>query len=84
MSAVLLVRPDPFFAVSSSDGTFEIKGLPAGKEIEFQAWHERAGFVSTIKLNGKATTWDKGRFKQKLKAGDNDLGDIKIAPKNFK
>jgi hypothetical protein len=40
--------------------------------------------VTTVKLGGKATTWDKGRFKQKLKAGENDLGDIQVAPKNFK
>jgi hypothetical protein len=84
MKAWVLVRPDPFFAISSADGTFEIKGLPAGQELEYQVWHERSGFVTTVKLNDKATTWDKGRFKQKLKAGANDLGEIKVAPKNFK
>jgi hypothetical protein len=83
MSGWVVVRPDPFFAVSAEDGTFEIKGLPAGKALEFQVWQEKSGFVTDIKLNNKATTWGRGRFEQKLKAGENDLGDIKVAKKNF-
>jgi len=81
MKGWVLVRPDPFFAISAEDGTFEIKGLPAGKDLEFQVWHEKAGFVTTVKLDEKATKWDKGRFKKKLKDGDNDLGDVKVASK---
>jgi hypothetical protein len=80
----VFVRPDPFFAVSAADGTFEISGLPVGEELEFQAWQERAGFVANVNLDGKATTWTRGRFTQKLKAGVNDLGQIKVAAKNFK
>jgi hypothetical protein len=83
MKAWVLVRPNPFFAVSADDGTFEIKGLPAGQELEFQVWQEKAGFVTAVKIKDKATTWERGRFKQKLKAGDNDLGDVKVAERNF-
>ena len=84
MKGWVLVRPDPYFAVSAEDGTFEITGLPAGQELEFQVWHERAGFVTDVKLKNKATNWQRGRFKQKLTADENDLGEIKIAGKNFK
>ncbi len=83
MTAWVLVRPDPFFAISAEDGSFEIKGLPADKELEFQVWQERAGFVTAVKVADKATTWQRGRFKQKLKAGANDLGEVKVAAKNF-
>lgn len=83
MTAWVLVRPDPFFAISAEDGTFEISGLPAGQELEFQVWQEKSGFVTAVKLGDKATTWQRGRFKQKLKAGENDLGEIKVAGKNF-
>ncbi len=31
-----------YVAVSRADGRFEIANLPAGEDIEFQAWHERA------------------------------------------
>jgi hypothetical protein len=83
MKGWVIVRPDPFFAVSADDGTFEIKGLPAGKDLEFQVWHEKPGFVTDVKLKNKATTWGRGRFTQKLKAGENDLGEIKVAAKIF-
>jgi len=83
MTGWVFVRPDPFFAVSAADGTFEISGLPADKELEFQAWQEKTGFVEAVKLNGKAAKWAKGRFTQKLKAGVNDLGEIKVDAKEF-
>ena len=83
MKGWVVVRPDPFFAVSAEDGTFEIQGLPAGQALEFQVWQEKSGFVQNVTLGKKATTWAKGRFQQKLKAGENDLGEIKVAKKNF-
>ncbi|MDZ4820559.1 MAG: hypothetical protein SGJ20_16460 [Planctomycetota bacterium] len=83
MSCRMLVRPDPYFAVTAADGTFEIKDLPAG-DHEFSVWHEKAGYISKIQLDGKATTWDKGRFKRKVVEGDNDLGEIKASATLFK
>lgn len=53
MIAFHLPVDHPFAAVSGSDGTFEIKDLPAGKH-EFKVWHEKAGvlekaFAITVK-----------------------------------
>ena len=76
MKAHVLVRDNPYFAVSAADGTFEIKNLPAG-DLEFQAWHEKAGYL-------EHTGWPKGKFKQKINAGDNDLGTIKLSAALFK
>jgi plastocyanin len=42
MNAHAAVLDHPFFAVSSKDGKFEIKGLPAGK-YTIEAWHEKLG-----------------------------------------
>lgn len=39
MATYVHVMPHPFFAVTQADGTFEIKGLPAG-EYEVSTWHE--------------------------------------------
>ena len=42
MSAVVVVRDNPFFAKVSPDGTFAIEHVPAGRHV-VKAWHERAG-----------------------------------------
>jgi hypothetical protein len=45
MRAYANVVTHPFFAVTRDDGTFEIKGLPAGT-YTIEAWHERLGTQS--------------------------------------
>lgn len=42
MSAVVVVRDNPFYAKASKDGAFTIEGVPAGK-YTLVAWHERGG-----------------------------------------
>jgi hypothetical protein len=59
MRAYVNVFSHPFFAVTKDDGTFEIKGLPAG-EYEVEALHSKAKPVSgkiTVK-DGEAATLD--------------------------
>ncbi|MBI1977773.1 MAG: hypothetical protein HYS55_03375 [Candidatus Omnitrophica bacterium] len=48
MSAFIGVLPHPFFSVTGTEGTFEIKDLPAG-EYTIEAWHEKYG-VQTQKI----------------------------------
>jgi plastocyanin len=55
MNAYAGVRPDPYFAVSSADGSFSIKGLPAGT-YTIEAWHERYGTqTATVTVTGTET-----------------------------
>jgi plastocyanin len=42
MKAWIVVRPDAHYAVTSSDGSFELRGLPPGA-YEIEAWHEKLG-----------------------------------------
>ena len=42
MNAYVGVVAHPFFAVTKADGSFEIKGLPAGT-YTIEAWHEQLG-----------------------------------------
>lgn len=42
MGAYMGVLDHPFFAVTKADGSFEIKGLPAGDYV-LEAWHETLG-----------------------------------------
>ncbi len=74
-SAYILPRDNPYATISALDGTFRIPKLPVGK-IEFQVWHERAGYVET-------PMWTRGRFEWTIQPGTNDLGTIKLAPAKF-
>ena len=82
MKGYVLIRKGPYAAASAKDGTFEIKNLPAGSELEFQIWQEKAGYVKDVQMSG-AKADPKCRFKIKLKAGDNDLGTIKCPARMF-
>jgi len=82
MKAWLLVRPNPYAAVSNADGTFEITGLPVG-EVELQFWHEKAGYIGELTVGGKAEKAAKGRKKVAVTAAGTDLGDIVLAPGVF-
>jgi len=68
MRAYMLPRKDKYFAVTTSDGSFEIPNLPAGEEVELQVWHERgSGPGGALVLPRKDLKWTtKGRFKVKL------------------
>ena len=75
MKGWIVARDNPYTAVSKADGTFEVKGLPAG-ELEFRAWQEKSGYI-------QYSDWNKGRFKFEIKDGDNDLGTMKLDPAQF-
>ena len=82
MSGWLVVRDDPYVAVSDGDGNFELKDLPAGN-LTLVAWQEKSGYITKVSIDGKATEWGKGRFEYNVRGGDNDLGEIKIKPTVF-
>ena len=84
MKSYLLVKKTPYVAVSKSDGTFEIRNLPAGKKLEFKTWHAPSGYITEPKLDGKSTKWKRGQFEVVVDEGDNDLGDIVVSPKDLK
>lgn len=77
MRGYLLVRNDPYMAVSDREGNFEITHLPAG-EHEFQFWHERSGYLK----NAKHTDGDlgrRGRITVSIPTeGEVDLGVIEV------
>ena len=66
MNAYASVVTHPFFAVSKNDGTFEIKGLPAGT-YTIEAWHERLG-TQTQKVTVSAKAGATANFALKAKA----------------
>ncbi len=57
MNVYVAVVAHPYFAVTGSDGTFVIRGVPAGRR-EVQVWHERYGPLTAsvdVPAGGEAT-----------------------------
>jgi hypothetical protein len=75
MNAYLLIREDPYFAVSDKDGKLAIKNLPVG-EHTFVVWSNK--FITNVSIDGKATTWARGRVKLNIKPGKNSLGKVEV------
>ena len=84
MRARMVVRPNPYFAISDKDGNFEIKDLPAG-ELEFQVWQENARLRHRCRRRRpEKSKWPKGRVKWTIEADKTtDLGDMKLEAEQF-
>ncbi len=82
MSGWLLIKDNPYMGVSDEDGKLVIKNVPVGTWT-FQFWQEKSGYVSELKQDGKSTEWRRGRVEIEVKPGENDLGEIKLAPSLF-
>ena len=92
MRSWMMVRDNPYFAVSDSTGAFEIPQIPAGEGIEltFRAWQEAASFLGevtvTYTVDGETVKdnvtekWKKGRFKLSLKPGQTATLDVTLTP----
>jgi len=80
MKSYVLIRDNPYAAVTGADGSFEIKNLPAGKH-KFIFWHEACGNLKQISVGGEKTG-RKGRAKLEIPAGGTlDVGDVKVSAK---
>ena len=72
MNGYFMIFDHTFFAVTKADGSFEIKGVPAGTQ-KVIVRQEKTGFVTPGARNGVAV---------EVKAGEvTDMGEIKLTPK---
>ena len=78
MKAYMITRDNPYFAVSTSDGAFELKNVPAGVPLTFRVWQERAGFLQEVTVNGAAEKWSKGRYKTTLNPDEDVTLDVTV------
>jgi len=75
MKGYIMVFDHPFFATTASDGSFEIKGVPAGDQ-NLIVWQETVGFVTPGLSRGMPV---------KVRAGEvTDVGDVKLDPAKVK
>ena len=61
MSAWMITRDNPYFAVTKPDGSFEIKNVPAGVPLRFRIWQEAAP-LKEVTINNEVTPLKKGRL----------------------
>jgi hypothetical protein len=83
MRGYLIVRDNPYFAVTDAQGRFEIKNAPVGK-WRFQFWHEKSGYVTSVKVGDAAQTWVKGQVEIDIPREGKSLGDMLVNELNFK
>ena len=75
MGGWIIVRADPYAAVSDKDGHFTIADLPAGKELEFQLWQEKVGFPKTSRSR-ESEGRRQGTLQTQARAGRGQKADV--------
>jgi plastocyanin len=84
MKAFLVVRDNPYAAVSNQDGVVTIEKIPAGK-WKFRFWQESVGYLTKVTVNGKPATWNRGELEVEIKDGQvTDLGTVAVPASAFK
>ena len=75
MDSWIFAFDHPFFFVTGDDGTFEIKGVPAGLQ-KLVVWQPAIGYVTAGFGSGMAVTSEAGKT--------TDVGALKIDPAKVK
>ena len=77
MDAVIMIRDEPYVAITDKDGSFEIKNVPAG-EWKFQFWHRKCGYMKKLEVPG-SEVGRRGEIEVKIEADKTlDLGVLTI------
>ena len=77
MDGVILVRDNPYVAITDEEGNFEIQNVPEG-EWEFQFWHKKGAYLKKLKVDGYKVS-RKGIVDVKIEAdAELDLGKMEV------
>jgi hypothetical protein len=68
----VVAKDHPYVGVSDAEGKLTIQDLPVGRDLEFQVWHEKTGYLQAV------PAWVKGRFTLAPKPGLTDLGVVQV------
>lgn len=75
MQAWVAVFKHPFFAVTDTDGSFEIQGVPAGAQ-KLVLWQPAVGYVTAGAASGMGVLVEAGKT--------TDVGELKLDPSKVK
>ena len=83
MDAVIMVRDNPYVAVTDAEGNFKIENVPAGN-WKFQFWHKRVGWLNQIEIPGKEVG-RRGEVELEIKPNETlELGSLSLPADSFK
>ena len=78
MDGVILIRDNPYVAISDETGKFTIENIPAG-EWKFQFWHKKAGYLGEIEVKDHDVDPKRGYITANIKNGETlDLGTLTL------
>jgi len=83
MSAYMITRDSPYFAVTDENGNFEMANVPAGVKLDFRVWQQKPGFLQKVSVNGEATSWKQGRFSLSLTNDEQHEMNVDIDAATF-
>jgi hypothetical protein len=83
MKAYIYISDHPYYAVTDTDGRFEIANLPTGVELTFRVWQERLNNVQKVKVGFDGAPpadakWSRGKFKTTLTPEQPSTMDVVI------
>ncbi len=83
MDGVIMVRDNPYVAITDADGKFKIENVPAGN-WKFQFWHKKVGYLRDLEVTGK-DVGRRGEVELKISNGEElDLGKLQLPADSFK
>ena len=83
MDAVILIRDNPYVAISDADGKFKIENIPPG-DWKFQFWHKKIGYLGMIEIEGHEVDGRRGYVETSITSGETlDLGTITLPAEAF-
>jgi hypothetical protein len=83
MKGWIIVRDNPYFAVTDEEGRFQIANLPAGVDLEVTVWQEKAR-IQRVTLDGQERALPKGRLVLNLNPNEERELDVRIDASAFR
>lgn len=79
MDSVIMIRDNPYVAISDEEGKFTLENIPAG-DWKFQFWHKKGGYLRKLDVPDGSKVGRKGEIEVTIaKDETKDLGEMKIA-----
>ncbi len=83
MDSLILIRDNPYVAISDETGAFRIENIPAGT-WQFHFWHKKAGYLDTLEIEGYEPEGRKAVIEVKIENGKTlDLGTLTLPAAAF-